>query len=164
MTSVVRELYRQKTWATLQLIDLLRGLPEDLLDATHPGTYGSIRSTLRHLVANDANYYAFVTQQPPLPPLSQEPTLDEFAAQVERLAPMWEALLDDAELPGRELSGPRGTALAAMPLAQSIHHGDVHRTQILSILGARGVTVPDLDMWEYGMAAGYVRPPEATSV
>jgi uncharacterized damage-inducible protein DinB len=164
MTSVVRELYRQKTWATLRLIDLLRGVPQGVLDATYPGTYGSIRATLRHLVANDAVYYAFVTQQPPLAPLSQEPDLDEIAAYVERLAPLWEALLDDAELPNRELSGPRGTALAAIPLAQSIHHGDVHRTHILSILGAQGIAVPDLDMWEYGMAAGSVRPPQSTSV
>jgi hypothetical protein len=34
-------------------------------------------------------------------------------------------------------------------MAQAIHHGDVHRAHVLSILGARGLEVPELDVWEY---------------
>jgi uncharacterized damage-inducible protein DinB len=48
MNEVLLELYRHKTWATLQLIEACRVLDEDQLDATNPGTFGTIRDTLRH--------------------------------------------------------------------------------------------------------------------
>jgi hypothetical protein len=34
-------------------------------------------------------------------------------------------------------------------MAQAIHHADDHRSHILSILGARGLEVPELDVWAY---------------
>ena len=34
-------------------------------------------------------------------------------------------------------------------MAQSIHHADDHRTQVLSILGAVGVDLPEVDVWEH---------------
>jgi hypothetical protein len=43
-------------------------------------------------------------------------------------------------------------------LTQAIHHGDVHRTHILSILGAQGLEVPDLDIWDYATSAGLLEP------
>jgi hypothetical protein len=36
--------------------------------------------------------------------------------------------------------------LGAVPLAQAIHHADDHRSHVLSILGARGLEAPDLDV------------------
>lgn len=38
-------------------------------------------------------------------------------------------------------------------LLQAIHHGNDHRTQICSTLGALGEPVPDLDGWEYWATA-----------
>jgi uncharacterized damage-inducible protein DinB len=157
MTSVLIELYRHNTWATLQLIELLRGLPEDHLNAAMPGTYGSIRETLKHLVNSETGYYSHATQQRFAPPFGDEAGLDDLAQRIRTLGPLWERLMGDPDLPDRELRSPRGTTIASAPMAQAIHHADVHRTQILSILGAQGIDVPDLDMWEYGSAAGYVR-------
>jgi uncharacterized damage-inducible protein DinB len=157
MTSVALELYRHKTWATLRLIELLRELPQDLLDETTPGTFGSIRETLRHIANNDAGYYALVTQQPDPEPLPDEPSLDQVATLIQRVAPRWEKLLEDPKLPDRLLGDATGTAPAVVPMAQVVHHSDVHRAHILSVLGARGIEVPELDLWEYGAAAGYVR-------
>jgi len=39
---------------------------------------------------------------------------------------------------------------------------DDHRTQILSILGARGVEVPRLSVWGYAASHGLLREPPAT--
>ena len=50
MTEALLELYRHKTWATLRLIKYCQDLTDETLDATIPGTYGSIRETPRHLV------------------------------------------------------------------------------------------------------------------
>ena len=37
------ELFRHKTWATLRLIELCQSLAAEDLDATIPGTFGTIR-------------------------------------------------------------------------------------------------------------------------
>jgi uncharacterized damage-inducible protein DinB len=50
MNGALLSMYRHKTWATLRLIEHCQGLADDHLDATIPGTYGTIRDTLRHLV------------------------------------------------------------------------------------------------------------------
>ncbi|MGI8609926.1 MAG: hypothetical protein ACR2MY_11970 [Candidatus Dormibacteria bacterium] len=34
-------------------------------------------------------------------------------------------------------------------MAQAIHHADDHRGHVLSILGAHGLEVPDLAVWDY---------------
>ena len=39
-----------------------------------------------------------------------------------------------------------------MLLIQALHHGDDHRAQICSTLGALGLEVPDLDGWSYWAA------------
>ena len=158
MTTVALELYRHKTWATLQLIEFLRGLPEATLDAAAPGTYGSIRATLAHLANNEAGYYAFVTDHDLPEPLPHSASLDQVLERLEQYAPLWERLLEDPDLPDRSLVHPRGSALAVVPMSQAIHHGDVHRTHILSILGAQGVEVPNLDIWDYATSAGQLQP------
>jgi uncharacterized damage-inducible protein DinB len=50
MNGALLSMYRHTTWATLRLIEHCQGLADDHLDATIPGTYGTIRDTLRHLV------------------------------------------------------------------------------------------------------------------
>ena len=159
MTSVALELFRHKAWATLQLIEFLRGLPDETLDATAPGTYGSIRATLAHIVNNEAGYYAFVTEQDLPAPLPHSASLDQLSERFEHYAPLWERLLDEPGLPERNLAHPRGSAQAVVPMSQAVHHGDVHRTHILSILGSRGLQVPNLDIWDYATSAGQIHPP-----
>ena len=43
MTDALLELYRHKTWATLRLLEYCHGLADEHLDATIPGTFGTIR-------------------------------------------------------------------------------------------------------------------------
>jgi cyclophilin family peptidyl-prolyl cis-trans isomerase len=42
-------------------------------------------------------------------------------------------------------------------MAQAIHHADDHRTHVLSILGARGLEIPALDVWGYAESAGQMQ-------
>jgi uncharacterized damage-inducible protein DinB len=166
MNSALLELYRHKTWATVRLIEFCQGLTGDHLDATIPGTYGTIRDTLRHLVDAEEGYLSIVTRQPfrtkeaaaaftrpdqtpdgPIP-------LEELASRIQRMGPQWETLAQDPDLPVREVTTTDGWRLAAaVPMAQAIHHADVHRAHVLSILGARGLEVPELDVWEYDWSA-----------
>ncbi|HEU0027432.1 MAG TPA: DinB family protein [Ktedonobacterales bacterium] len=148
------ELYRHKTWATLRLIERCQGLGAEHLDATVPGTYGTINETLTHLVEADEDYFSVLTGES-APSLEAPVPLDELAERVRRLGPRWEALAQDTDLPSRTVTFPDGVSWPGVVLmAQAVHHADDHRTHVLSILGARGLEVPDLDVWSYAESAG----------
>jgi len=176
MNGALLELFRHKTWATLRLIEHCRGLQDDHLDATIAGTYGSIRDTLRHLVGAEQGYMSILTRErfhtkaegeafvfsDPLP--DGPVPLDQLAQRIRRMGPHWEALAQDTDLPAREVTTTDGFRLpGAVIMAQTIHHADDHRTQVLSILGARSLEVPALDVWDYAEAAGLMQELETTS-
>ncbi len=167
------ELYRHKTWATLRLIEYCQGLDDKHLDATIPGTYGTIRNTLRHLVEADEGYFSILTRERfvtraeaagfVLPdPFPDGPVpLDELAKRIRRLGPRWEVLIQDADLPGRDVTSTDGWRVpGAVAMAQAINHADDHRSHIMSIVGARGLEVPEpngLDLWGYAEATGQMQ-------
>ena len=159
MNSALLELYRHKTWATLRLIEHCQGLDDEHLDATLPGTFGTIRDTLRHLVNSEEGYFAILTGERLSEPLPDGPVpLAELAQRIRRLGPRWEVLAQDTDLPAREVTSRDGwRMLGAVPMTQAIHHADDHRSHVLSILGARGLAVPDLGVWDYAEAAGLMQ-------
>jgi uncharacterized damage-inducible protein DinB len=168
MSGALLQLFRHKTWATLRLIEYCEALDDEHLDATTPGTYGTIRETLRHLVVAEEGYFSILTRAPfrtkaeaeafvwpdPLP--DGPVPLDELAERIRRLGARWEVLAQDTDLPGREVTTTDGWRMpASVPMAQAIHHADNHRSHIMSILGARGLDVPEpngLDVWGYAEA------------
>jgi uncharacterized damage-inducible protein DinB len=167
-------LFRHKTWATLRLIEHCKGLEDEHLDATIPGTYGTIRETLRHIVDAEEGYFLILTRAPfktkeaaaayvdpdPLP--GGPVPLDVLAERIRRLGPRWEELAADADIAGREVTSTDGWRWpGGVILAQTILHAGDHRTQIMSILGARGLELPgpnDLDAWGYAEAVDLARP------
>jgi uncharacterized damage-inducible protein DinB len=91
MNGTLLELFRHKTWATLRLIEHCQGLDNEHLDATIPGTYGTIRDTLRHLVNAEEGYFAILTGERLSEPLPHGPIpLGELAERIRRLGPRWE--------------------------------------------------------------------------
>ncbi len=173
MTDALLELFRHKTWATLRLVAYCQHVADEHLDATIPGTFGTIRETLRHLVGADEGYFSILTRKrlsEPLPDgvirLDELPAgpvpLDELAKRIRHLGPRWEALAQDTDLPGREVTSTDGWRFpGAVAMAQAINHADDHRSHVLSILGARGLEVPEpngLDVWGYAEAEGQMKP------
>lgn len=164
MSQTLLELYRHKTWATLRLIEYCQAVADEHLDATTPGTFGTIRETLHHLVSAEEGYLRLVTGERLSDPLADGSTvpLDQLAERIRRLGPRWERLAADSEIAGRQVTTSDGWRLpAALPMAQVIHHADDHRSHILSILGARGLDVPEpngLDVWGYAEASGLMQP------
>ena len=150
------ELYRHKTWATLRLIEYCLSLDPPHLDANMAGTYGTIPDTLRHVVEAEEDYFSVLTgERLPEPFPAGLVRLEELAQRLRRLAPHWEVLALDTDLPGHTVTFPDGVSWpGAVLLAQAIHHAADHRTHILSLLGARGVEVPRLDVWAYAQSAG----------
>jgi uncharacterized damage-inducible protein DinB len=165
MSEVLVELFRHKTWSTLLLIEGCQALGEEVLDATTPGTYGTVRDTLHHLVSSDESYLATVTGEAPAHPLPGEGvTLSMLADLTRKLAPRWEDLARDPAAGGRELTTRDGWRTPALiPMAQAIHHAEGHRGHVLSVLGACGIELPgldigeDFDVWHHGIATGLMR-------
>jgi len=52
---------------------------------------------------------------------------------------------------GSESHAPRG-----IRLAQAIHHGTDHRSQICTALTSLGIEPPLIDVWDYGETQGRV--------
>ena len=109
-------LNRHKTWATLRLIEHCRNLDDDTLNATIPGTYGTIPNTVRHLVQADEDYFSVLTGEQPWEPLPESPigpvSLDDLAERIRRLGPRWEILAEDIGLQGRTVTFPDGISLS----------------------------------------------------
>jgi uncharacterized damage-inducible protein DinB len=165
MNEVLVELFRHKTWATLRLIETCQALGDDVLDLTTPGTYGTIRDTLQHLVGADASYLATVTGERPAQAWPHDPVpLKELARLTLQLGLRWEAVAEDPEAASREITTTDGWRTpAAVPIAQAIHHAECHRGHVMSVLGAHGVETPgldigeDLDVWHHGIATGLMQ-------
>ncbi|HET6315947.1 MAG TPA: hypothetical protein VFG86_05790, partial [Chloroflexota bacterium] len=111
---------------------------------------------LRHLLRSDEGYFRGVTGED-LGDFPNEAGLGALAERFRALAKRWESVMQDPSLPERDIDRRWDVSKGAVVLAQSIHHADDHRTQVLSILGSRGLEVPELDLWAYGTEQGTVR-------
>jgi uncharacterized damage-inducible protein DinB len=156
--------FRHNAWAMREALLLCRNLPESQLQATAPGTYGSIIATLWHTVSSEAGYCARLTGEQPswLRHTEEPPSLDDLADHLNDLADRWDRFLMrpfDAERTfivtwhdGIDRDVPAGIFLA-----QALHHGNEHRAHICTILTSIGVTTPPLGVWDYAEATNRAR-------
>jgi len=151
---------RHNIWATAQVLDACRGLDQPTLDATVPGTYGTIIDTLRHMIAAESSYLFRLTGTQAYPRQEgQSIGLDVLAERAADLARTWEQFLAgevDSERMG-EARGGDGAVFAVRAgvfLTQALHHANEHRAHICTILGAQGHEPPDVSAWTYALATG----------
>ena len=153
----LRAMFDHHLWATETLIDHLDGLPADRLDASVPGTYGSMIDTLTHLIDADSRYLLRLREPSP-PPMEDRTgvTLAQLRSELPEHRVRWaESLetLERGELSARIVDHqgayPDTPDAEGLLLLQAIHHGNDHRTQICSTLGALGEEVPELDGWSF---------------
>jgi uncharacterized damage-inducible protein DinB len=148
-------------WATERLIDECASLTPEQLRTPSPGTYGSILGTLRHLVSSDGWYLSFFREQPAPIDEEAEVSLAELRSAIERNGAAWTEVLArqsdaDEDMPehgdGWEFHAPAG-----FRLAQVVHHGTDHRSQVCTALTSLGITPPEIDLWAYGEATNRTR-------
>jgi uncharacterized damage-inducible protein DinB len=167
-TSLLTNAFEHHVWATLRVIDACRGLSPEQLATIVPGTYGSILDTLRHLVEADASYLAVLSGER-FPRIDDEALdLPELRAAMESSGAAWTSLLDEDLDPDRMVVRPRddGSAFHAplgLRIAQVLHHGTDHRSQICTVLTTLGIEPPLIDVWDFGEATGRVMETPATS-
>jgi uncharacterized damage-inducible protein DinB len=149
---------RHNTWATGALLDFCRTLEPARLDDRAHGTYGTLYGTLQHLVGAEQWYVQLLTGELVGARIRRRErhTLDELASIAAAIGAreLTIAASDDADrqIVMDEGKGPRTTA--GVILAQLVHHGNEHRTQVTTILGANGIEPPPVSAWGYGRAAG----------
>jgi uncharacterized damage-inducible protein DinB len=153
--------YAHHVWATLRLIDACLALSPEQLGTAVPGTYGSILETVRHLVGADSSYL-FVTSGERTPLIDEDQMgLPELRAAMEGHGAAWSSLLardldPDAVLVRRRDDGSKTHAPLGIRLAQALHHGTDHRSQICTALTTLGIEPPAIDVWDFGDQDGRV--------
>jgi uncharacterized damage-inducible protein DinB len=152
--SLLQDAFGHHVWATVTLIDACAALTAEQLDTAVSGTYGSILDTMRHTVGADRSYLWVLTGGA-LPEVDEAtmglPALrDVMAAN----GPAWAVYLagdldPDGFVVRRRDDGTESGAPLTIRLAQVIHHGTDHRSQVCTALTSLGVEPPAIDAWDF---------------
>lgn len=156
---ILADAFDHHVWATVALLDACLALTPDQLETIVPGTYGSILETQRHIVGGDVSYLVALTG-------GQRATIDEASMDLPALraemaanGPQWAAVLATAADPDVTVTrhrddGSQSHAPLGIRLAQALHHGTDHRSQICTALTSLGVEPPAIDAWDFADSQG----------
>jgi uncharacterized damage-inducible protein DinB len=168
MSSLLSDPLGHNSWATRQVLDFCRRLRPEQLQATVTGTYGTILSTLQHIIEAEAGYRFRLSGDEPAWRKRVKDTADltALAEMVDDMAAFWNRFIDADFDPDRSMrysidrsgNGRREIeevdVKAGVLVAQVLNHGNEHRAQIFTILTTIGIEPPELDGWLYGEAVG----------
>jgi uncharacterized damage-inducible protein DinB len=157
--TLLTDAFAHHVWATLRVIDVCLPLSPDQLASGAQGTYGSIIETLRHLVGADASYLSVLTDGNVAPIDEQAMELPELRAAMESHGPVWASLvaqnLDPDEMIVRHRDdGSESRAPRSIRVAQVLHHGTDHRSQVCTMLTTLGIEPPLIDVWDFAEQDG----------
>ena len=160
--SLLDDAFAHHVWATLRLIDACLALSPAQLDATVPATDRSILMTMRHLVGNESFELFVATGERGSFIRADGMGLAELRAAMKDIGTGWSRLLDEGVDPDAVLrevdpdDGYQKHAPMGIRLAQTLHHGTDHRSQICTALTTLGVAPPALDVFSFGLQDGRV--------
>jgi uncharacterized damage-inducible protein DinB len=161
--SVLDDAYGHHVWATLELIDACSSLSAEQLETSVTGTYGSILDTMRHLVGADRSYLFVISGgRAPLIDDEEESTmgLPDLRKVMEENGSIWPEVVaghldPDADYVRPQDDGSLSHAPLGVRLAQVVHHGSDHRSQICTALTSI-VEPPEIDVWDYAEKDGRI--------
>jgi uncharacterized damage-inducible protein DinB len=164
---LLADAFEHHVWATLRLIDVLSELPPEQLATDAPGTYGPIIDTMRHLVGADRSYLVALTGGGATAIDEDALDLAGLRAVMDENVGLWAAVIAgdlDPELPVVRYrdDGSTSTAPLGVRLAQVVHHGTDHRSQVCTALTSLGVEPPLIDVWDYAESQGRLSETEPT--
>jgi uncharacterized damage-inducible protein DinB len=164
---LLADAFEHHVWATLVVIDVCAALPPEQLETNSPGTYGPILDTLRHLVGADRSYLIALTDGQAEPVEEETMDLAALRAAMETDGPIWTSVISGDPDPERVVvrhrdDGSDSFAPLGVRLAQALHHGTDHRSQICTALTSLGVEPPEIDVWDYAAEQGRLSETEPT--
>ena len=158
-TPLLADAFGHHTWATLQIIDACAKLTPEQLASSVPGTYGSIIETVRHTVGSD-RWYLYVLTGGRAPEIEADSMdLAQLRATVEADGESWTELLardpdpEEVVIAHRD-DGSQSLAPMGIRLAQAVHHGTDHRSQICTAITNLGIEPPAIDVWDFAWKDG----------
>ena len=157
--SPLADAFGHHVWATTRLIDVCESLTDEQLATTAEGTYGWVIDTLRHLVESDRSYLALLSAGRVERVDDEHMTLADLRAFMVEDGAEWSRVVAELDDPDKVLvrkrpDGSSNRSPAGIRLAQALHHGTDHRSQICTILTTLGIEPPDIDVWEFGVQDG----------
>ena len=160
--SLMEDAFAHHAWATRRLLEACLDLRPEQLASAVPGTYGSIIETARHLVGADAWYLFTLTGDRGRLIDEGQMGLPELQAAMEGHGAAWSRLLAEDPDPDTVLGEVddddeyRKHAPIGIRLAQALHHGTDHRSQVCTALTALELEPPAISVWDFGMDDGRV--------
>ena len=158
---MLTDAFEHHVWATLRLVDACLPLSPEQLGTAAPGTYGSILDTMRHLVGSDSSYMFTMTGGRTALIKEDGMDLPALRAAMEANGAAWSQLLaedldPDADRARRRDDGSESHAPMGIRLAQALHHGTDHRSQVCTALTTLGIEPPAIDAWDFGEQDGRI--------
>jgi uncharacterized damage-inducible protein DinB len=153
------------SWASRELLLMCRDLTDEQLETVVPGVYGSIIATFRHIIRSESGYYRRLTGDEPewLRIENDAPDIAELIRRNDEMAGRWERFLEqpfDAEhtFQIHWHDDTQRDVPAGVVLAQAIHHGSDHRSQICTMLTVlHGKELPPMGLWDWAEVTGRAR-------
>ena len=112
-------------------------------------------------MSSDGWYLSFFGEQPAPIDEEAEMSLADLRSAIERNGAAWTEVLSRQSDPEEDMpehgEGWEFHAPAGFRLAQVIHHGTDHRSQVCTALTGLGITPPEIDLWAYGEATNRTR-------
>lgn len=163
----LHDAFAHHVWATQTLIDSCMDLPPEDLEVPVAGTFGAILPTLRHLVASDASYLHALAGGEVVPIDPDTTALAALGAAMARHAGSWAAVAAEDADPDTVVvrhrpDGSQSRAPRGIRLAQALHHGSDHRSQVCTMLTILGLEPPAIDVWDFAEQGGRLEeiPPQ----
>jgi uncharacterized damage-inducible protein DinB len=151
---LLADAFGHHVWATLRLVDACLPLRQEQLATAVPGTYGSILDTMRHLVGADSSYLFVLTDGRIAEIDEDRMDLPELRVATEGNGAGWVSLIaqdldPDSVVVRHRDDGTESQAPLGIRLAQALHHGTDHRSQICTALTTLGIEPPAIDVWDF---------------
>ncbi|HLZ21530.1 MAG TPA: DinB family protein [Ktedonobacterales bacterium] len=149
----LRDMYAYNAWANAQVFAVCRDVDQARLDERAPGTFGTLTETLKHMAGVEAVYAQMLQDKEPGAEGAQDAffahDLAWFAETTARAGQVYSKLLANASdaffdeplhVPWFDFALTKHDGLL-----QVLSHSAQHRAQVFSVLGQRGVEVPNVD-------------------
>jgi len=151
------EFFHYNHWANQELMRICINLSNEIITASIPGSYGSIRDTFTHILKAEISFLKRIHGTYPELDFKWEenPSLSQMMAYEITLH---ETLLDTLQrVPAtqnvhEESDGWTFDYQARLIFMSVVYHGIAHRTDITTVLNNKGINLPELDVWGYESA------------
>lgn len=151
------EFFQYNHWANQALMGICINSSDEIMIASIPGSYGSIRDTFSHILKAEISFLKRIHAAYPEPDFKWEenPSLPQMMAYETLLH---ETLLDTLQrVPATQNvheadDGWTFDYQARLIFMSVVYHGIAHRTDITTVLNNKGIHLPELDVWGYRSA------------